>query len=78
MCRRRGMGKLRHLDVTDLWVQQKVRSKAVELVKVLGTENPADMMTKYVDRAILEKMLGLIGMEVKEGRAACAPAAAGV
>ena len=77
MCRRRGMGKLRHLDVTDLWVQQKVRSGAVDLVKVLGNEKPADMMTKYVTRDILEKMTAICKMETREGRAACAPAAAG-
>ena len=71
------MGKVRHLDVTDLWVQQKVRSGAVDLVKVAGADNPADIMTKYVGREILEKMLGLLNMEVRSGRAACAPAAAG-
>ena len=37
IARRRGLGKLRHLDVEDLWVQEKVRDKAVEICKVLGT-----------------------------------------
>ena len=77
MCRRRGMGKLRHLDVTDLWVQQKVRSGAVDLVKVLGADNPADMMTKYVERALIEKHMKFCKLVVLEGRAAGAPAAAG-
>ena len=27
IARRRGMGKVRHLDVTDLWIQEKVQSK---------------------------------------------------
>ena len=31
------------LDVEDLWVQDKVRNKYVEIHKVLGTQNPADM-----------------------------------
>ena len=73
---RRGLGKIRHLDTTDLWVQEKVRSGQVELLKVLGSENPADMMTKYVDKATLGKMLGKIGMVAMEGRARSAPAAA--
>ena len=47
IARRRGLGKLRHLDVEDLWVQHKVRSKAIELLKVDGKENPADIFTKY-------------------------------
>ena len=77
ICRRRGLGKIRHLDVTDLWCQEKVREGAVELVKVLGAENPADRMTKYTDRAILDKMLKLAGLSTLDGRAECAPMAAG-
>ena len=77
ICRRRGLGKIRHLDVTDLWCQEKVRSGAVTLLKVLGTENPADIITKYTDRAILEKMLGLMTLRQMPRRAECAPAAAG-
>ena len=76
IARRRGMGKIRHLDTTDLWVQEVVRSGRVELVKVLGAENPADIFTKYVERPLLQKMLEKIGMRQLEGRAACAPAAA--
>ena len=77
MCRRRGMGKIRHLDVTDLWCQSKVRSGAVSLVKILGTENPADLMTKYVPRDLLDKSLTTMRMATRSGRAEAAPAAAG-
>ena len=75
--KRSGVGKIRHLDVTDLWCQEKVRTGAVTLHKVLGADNPADIMTKYTDRAILEKMLGLMNLRQMSGRAECAPAAAG-
>jgi len=77
MCRRRGLGKVRHLDVADLWAQAKVRTGVVQLVKVLGADNPADIMTKYTDRPILEKMLLKMNMHTLPGRAACAPQAAG-
>jgi hypothetical protein len=77
ICRRRGLGKIRHLDVTDLWCQEKARSGAVSLHKVLGSENPADIMTKYTDAKTLVKMLGLMGMRYLEGRHEIAPAAAG-
>ena len=76
IARRRGLGKIRHLDTTDLWVQEKVRSGQVELHRVPGADSPADMMTKYVGRAILEKMTKRIGMVAMEGRARSAPAAA--
>ena len=78
MCGRRGMGKLRHLDVTDLWCQEKVRTGKISLVRVAGSENPADMMTTYVPRGILEKMIKTSKLVAREGRAACAPAAAGI
>ena len=55
IARRRGMREMRHLDVTDLWVQEKVKSMAVNLVKIKGENNPADIFTKYVDRSILTK-----------------------
>ena len=76
IARRRGMGKIRHLDTTDLWVQEVVRSGRVELCKVLGAENPADCLTKYVDRPLLHKMISNMGMVQLQGRAACAPSVA--
>ena len=76
ICRRRGLGKIRHLDTTDLCCQEKVRNGAVTLHKVPGVSNPADIMTKYIERATLEKMLGLMNLVPLDGRAACAPAAA--
>ena len=76
ICRRRGMGKIRHLDVSDLWCQEKIRTGAATLVKVLGSENMADIMTKYVDRPILSKMLDKLNLSELDGRAECAPAVA--
>ena len=78
IARRRGMGKIRHLDTADLWVQEKIRTGRVELLKVPGQENPADIMTKYVDKGLMSKMLVKMGMMPLEGRAKCAPAIMGV
>jgi hypothetical protein len=76
IARRRGLGKLRHLDVEDLWVQHKVRSKQVELLKVDGKVNPADIFTKYVDYPILSKALVTMNLYSEAGRAKAAPKAA--
>ena len=78
ICRRKGLGKVRHLATTDLWIQDQVRSRKIELLKVLGTDNPADVLTKYVNRQAMEKALNAMGMCVLSGRPACAPAAMGV
>ena len=78
MCRRKGLGKVRHLATTDLWIQERVRSKEIELVKIWGTENPADVLTKYVDRASMIKAMDTLGVIIMTGRPACAPAAMGI
>ena len=77
ICRRKGIGKIRHLATTDLWIQDKVRSKVIELRKVLGVDNPADVLTKYVNRQTMEKALQAMGLVVMHGRPASAPVAMG-
>ena len=77
IARRRGMGKTRHLDTTDLWVQEVVRSGQVELLKVAGEENMADIMMQYIDRQLLDKMLANMGMVKASGRPKSAPSSTG-
>ena len=43
-----GIGKVRHIDVTQLWLQEKVANKTIELIKVQTEENLADALTKAV------------------------------
>ena len=47
---RRGLGKMRHLEVKDLWLQQEVLEGKISVKKVWGTENMADLMTKYLNK----------------------------
>ncbi len=75
ICNRSGIGKVRHLAVAQLWVQAIVRSKACRLFKVLGTENPADLMTKPLARAEIDGHLGRLGLSRASGRAETAPRA---
>ena len=46
ICKRQGLGKLRHLDTQMLWVQQRVRNNDLDLYYVPGDHNPADIFTK--------------------------------
>ena len=73
IARRRGMGKIRHLDCADLWVQEKIRSSKIVLEKILGAENPADAFTKHVPREMLQKSMAKAGMIYLSGRPKCAP-----
>ena len=71
--KRRGLGKIRHLHTADLWVQEKVRAGAVTLLKILGTENPADAFTKYLDKSSMEKAVAAMNCDYRTGRAKLAP-----
>ena len=73
ICSRQGLGKLRHLDTHTLWIQQAVRSNRVDLKKVRGDVNPADVFTKHsLTRDKLRQLVGLFSCEFKEGRLRCA------
>ena len=75
ICHRQGLGKLRHIDVRALWLQQKVRRGEVELRKNKGTENPADVFTKHLSSsATVEALLKLFSLELRGGRPEGAPA----
>ena len=75
ICSRQGLGKLRHIDTHTLWVQQAVRSKRIDLKKVLGEENPADLFTKHsLSKERLDKLVNFFGCQFREGRAKSAPA----
>jgi hypothetical protein len=75
ICHRCGIGKIRHLAVAQLWVQDIVRAKQVRLHKVLGTLNPADLMTKPLPRAEIDGHLRRLGLSRAVGRAETAPLA---
>ena len=74
ICTRQGLGKLRHLDTHTLWIQQAVRSKRVDLRKVAGEVNPADLFTKHsLTRERLIGLTRLFDLEYQGGRAESAP-----
>ena len=55
---------MRHIEVKDLWLQALVRDGRVSLTKVQGNTNPADPLTKYLDRATVQAVLALGGFRV--------------
>ena len=69
---RRGVGKVRHLDVRYLWVQQKINDKQMHITKVKGLMNPANILTKYAaskevvnnGRAVGVRMNGVIAKDI--------------
>ena len=70
---RRGLGKVRHIEVSQLWLQEKVQRGDIEVVKIPGKINKSDALTKPVGGdKILEHIEGLEA-EVRKGRHAQMP-----
>ena len=65
---RRGVGKIRHLDTTTLWLQRHVTEKKIQLLKIHGKVNPADLGTKHLERIAMWRYLDLLGFHKREGR----------
>ena len=69
IAKRKGAGKMRHVNVNSLWIQERQDEKGLELRKVLGTENPADLMTKHLARQPLDKCMLQLNQHRTSGRA---------
>ena len=71
---RQGLGKLRHIDTHSLWVQQAARSGRIEVRKVRGDDNPADLFTKHLPaRDKVDQLVRLLGCRFSNGRPDASP-----
>ena len=59
--RRKGIGKIRHLDTSMLWVQEKNEKREIRYEKVAGCSNPADLFTKHLSGEITAAHLHRLG-----------------
>ena len=62
---RKGLGKMKHLEIRDLWLQREVALGKVTVNKVDGKKNPADLMTKYLRKEEIEERLQLMGIRIQ-------------
>ena len=53
MASTRGLGGIRHIEVNQLWLQERVNNGEMEIEKVKGETNRADALTKYCDIHVL-------------------------
>ena len=67
---RKGSGRLRHVKVGSLWVQEKKNSGEILYKKVDGKHNPGDLMTKNGVASTRDEHTQRLGLEVRTGRAA--------
>ena len=69
MIERRGLSKVRHLDVNVLWLQEQCARNVLPITKVAGEANPADLMTKYLVRDKVVARMSKLKQARREGRA---------
>ena len=73
MSRRLGVGKVRHLDTSLLWLQHKVRAGETPITKVAGQEHCADALTKQLAGPMLRGHIHRMGLAFESGRPDSAP-----
>ena len=56
-----GIGKIKHLDVGWLWIQDLVKQGKIVLKKINGKVNPADLMTKPKSAAEAVRLTEAVG-----------------
>ena len=68
ICQRTGLGKIRHIDVAMLWLQDLVRKGKIQMSKLPGKENPADLLTEYLPAVKVAAISRALGFYVESGR----------
>ena len=59
---RRGAGRMRHLRVKELWLQEAVRERRLKVFYVPGQSNVADVLIKALPRERFEHLAEVLGM----------------
>ena len=67
--KRRGVGRVRPLDVGTIWLQEQQFRRVVDLRKVEGLKNPGDLCTKYLSLDRIDTYSDMMGYEYASGRA---------
>ena len=68
ICQRTGLGKIRHIIVAMLWLQDLVRIGKIQMSKTPGKENPADLLTKYLPGVKVAAISRALCFYVESGR----------
>ena len=73
ICRWTGIGRVRHLAVGQLWVQERLCNGRVALFKASGPTKPADLLAKHLPAPSVNAHLATLQLQPEQGRPASAP-----
>ena len=58
---RKGLGKAKHIELQDLWLQDAVRAGKIKTLKIWGEINPADLFTKHLSQDKIDRHMAAMG-----------------
>ena len=61
---RSGLGKIRHMHTKYLWVQDAVKEKLINVLKIDGKKNPSDVATKFLSKHQMSIVLEPLGVKI--------------
>ena len=70
---RRGLGRVRHIEVSDLWAQANIQDGTLEVTKLKNKYNSADLFTKHLSFSEILECVRPLGGRLEEGRHHLAP-----
>ena len=59
-----GLGRVRHMEIKYLWIQEATKAKRIELQKIDGKLNPADVLTKPKTYEEAQNLLKNVGTTI--------------
>ena len=65
---RRGLGKVRHIELAQLWLQDQVARGRVRIEKIRGEDNFADSLTKHASPERISQTMRCASQQFVRGR----------
>ena len=69
IAKRQGVGKMRHINVKSLWLQEKEVQRELTYEKIKGEENPSDGLTKHVRQELAGRYARVVNLRLSKDRA---------
>ena len=73
---RRGLGKVRHIELCELWLQSQVAQGKISVHKVAGQDNFADSLTKHSSSDRINQTMAMTYHKYRPGRHLIMPSVA--
>ena len=70
---RRGLGKVRHVELNQLWIQDKVSNAEITISTCPGTKNPANAFARHLNEDNSPKHIHLTNSKADNGIHELAP-----